>query len=147
MHPKNQQIFRGTPPRPTLALATENKENNNDNRGDNDDNGEVQKKTPYRMSLRTQQATGSIKKDNLDNLCSAPQKSADFSETPPRPTLALATENKEDNNDNGEDNNDNVEDNINNVEDNNDNGGAQKKTSVWMSFLCPPRDSNPGPTD
>ena len=29
-------------------------------------------------------------KDNLNNLCSAPQKSADFSGTPPRPTLALA---------------------------------------------------------
>ncbi len=31
-----------------------------------------------------------INKDNLNNLCSAPQKSADFSGTPPRPTLALA---------------------------------------------------------
>ena len=29
-------------------------------------------------------------KDNSNNLCSAPQKSADFSGTPPRPTLALA---------------------------------------------------------
>ena len=33
---------------------------------------------------------GSKNKDNLNNLCSAPQKSADFSGTPPRPTLALA---------------------------------------------------------
>ena len=31
-------------------------------------------------------------KDNLNNICSAPQKSADFSGTPPRPTLALAKE-------------------------------------------------------
>ena len=30
------------------------------------------------------------KEDNINNLCSAPQKSADFSGTPPRPTLALA---------------------------------------------------------
>ena len=35
---------------------------------------------------------GSKNKDNLNNLCSAPQKSADFSGTPPRPTLALAKE-------------------------------------------------------
>ena len=33
-----------------------------------------------------------INKDNLNNICSAPQKSADFSGTPPRPTLALAKE-------------------------------------------------------
>ena len=32
------------------------------------------------------------KEDNINNLCSAPQKSADFSGTPPRPTLALATD-------------------------------------------------------
>ena len=55
------------------------------------------------------------KEDNINNLCSAPQKSADFSGTPPRPTLALATENKEDNNDNVEDNNDNKGDNNDHV--------------------------------
>ena len=42
------------------------------------------------VRVRNNNEENVCKEDNLNNLCSAPQKSADFSGTPPRPTLALA---------------------------------------------------------
>ena len=42
------------------------------------------------VRVKNNNAECEINKDNLNNICSAPQKSADFSGTPPRPTLALA---------------------------------------------------------
>ena len=44
------------------------------------------------VHVKNNNAECGINKDNLNNICSAPQKSADFSGTPPRPTLALAKE-------------------------------------------------------